>query len=47
MTLSANYQRSLSRVTLAVAVMMVAWGASVVLRCRSPEQVGSYPPTTG
>ena len=32
MTLSANYQRSLSRVTLAVAVMMVAWGASVVLR---------------
>ncbi len=31
MTPTANYERSLSRVTLAVAVLMIGWGASVVL----------------
>jgi putative oxidoreductase len=31
MTPTINYERTLSRVTLAVAVLMIGWGASVVL----------------
>jgi putative oxidoreductase len=32
MTPAVNYERSLSRVTLAVALIMIGWGVSVVLR---------------